>query len=169
MATYEVRLGERVLRVEVRRGREGVFVRLDGGPEQPATFHQVRGVLHSLVLGERRHELLADTQGAEARVVVGGLEYTAQVLDEAHARLAAVAVARAGGHTRRELKAPMPGLVVKVLCQAGDQVAANQPLAVLQAMKMENELSLPHGGAVVQVNVSEGQTVDQNQILVVVE
>ena len=63
----------------------------------------------------------------------------------------------------------MPGLVVKVLCQAGDEVAAGQPLVVLQAMKMENELSLSRGGTVGQVSAQAGQTVEQGQVLVVVE
>ena len=93
----------------------------------------------------------------------------AEVLDEAHARLAQVASARGGGHVRRELKAPMPGLVVKVLAQTGDSVEAGQPLVVLQAMKMENELSLPRGGTVSSVGVAAGQTVEAGQVLAVIE
>src|SRR4051794_40171724 len=78
-------------------------------------------------------------------VAIGGLELRAEVLDEAHARLASVGTSRGAGHARRELKAPMPGLLVRLLCATGDTVEAGQPLAVLQAMKMENELSLPRG------------------------
>jgi biotin carboxyl carrier protein len=63
----------------------------------------------------------------------------------------------------------MPGLVVRVLCAAGDAVEAGQPLVVLQAMKMENELSLPRGGHVSTVSTAPGQTVEQGQVLVVVE
>ena len=76
---------------------------------------------------------------------------------------------RVASHARRELRAPMPGLLVKVLCQAGDTVEAGQPLVVLQAMKMENELSLPRGGTVTGVGAEAGQTVEQAQVLVVVE
>ena len=63
----------------------------------------------------------------------------------------------------------MPGLLVKVLCQVGDTIEAGQPLAVLQAMKMENELSLPRGGSVTRIGAESGQTVEQGQVLVVVE
>jgi biotin carboxyl carrier protein len=91
------------------------------------------------------------------------------VVDEAHARLASVAGARQTTSTRFELKAPMPGLVVKILCEVGDEVAAGTPLAVLQAMKMENELALPRGGHVRAIAVEPGQTVEQNQVLLVVE
>ena len=63
----------------------------------------------------------------------------------------------------------MPGLLVRLLCAVGDEVASGQPLAVLQAMKMENELSLPRGGRVAEVRALAGQTVEQGQVLVVVE
>jgi biotin carboxyl carrier protein len=56
-----------------------------------------------------------------------------------------------------------------VLCQAGDAVEAGQPLVVLQAMKMENELSLPRGGTIKSIGVEPGQSVEQGQVLVVVE
>jgi glutaconyl-CoA decarboxylase len=63
----------------------------------------------------------------------------------------------------------MPGLVVRVLCNVADEVQASQPLVVLQAMKMENELSLPRGGKVSAVRAEAGQTVEQGQVLVVLE
>jgi biotin carboxyl carrier protein len=130
---------------------------------------EVRGALHSLSTGDRHVELLAAGDGERVRLALGGRQYVAHVLDEAHARLANVATARGAGHKRHELRAPMPGLLVRVLCQVGDQVEPGKPLAVLQAMKMENELSLAYGGAVTQVNAEVGQTVEQGQVLVVVE
>ena len=52
-----------------------------------------------------------------------------------------------------------------VLVEAGQTIEAGQPLIVLQAMKMENELSVPRGGAISAVLVTEGQTVEAGQIL----
>jgi propionyl-CoA carboxylase alpha chain len=166
---YQVTLGEHVVRVELRRDGDRVFVRVDDGPEQPVQLEQVHGPLRSLVLGERRIELMAALDDDAVRLAIAGLEYRAEVLDEAHARLATVAAGRASGHARRELKAPMPGLLVKILCQVGDTIDAGQPLAVLQAMKMENELALPRGGTVASINAEAGQTVEQGQVLLVVE
>jgi biotin carboxyl carrier protein len=167
---YHVTLGEKVVRVELRRASDRLLARVDDGPEQPVQLQRVHGQLRALVLGERRIELLAELQGdAAVRLTIGGLEYQAEVLDDAHARLASVAGSRTTGHTRRELKAPMPGLLVKILVQVGDSIDAGQPLAVLQAMKMENELSLPRGGMVTAINIAAGQTVEQGQVLVVVE
>jgi biotin carboxyl carrier protein len=166
---YQVTLGDRVLRVQLRREGSRTFVKVDDGPEQPVQLHQVRGPLRSLVRGERRLELLAVVDDDAVRLAIGGLEYRAEVLDDAHARLASVAGSRAAGHARRELKAPMPGLLVKILCQVGDTIEPGQPLAVLQAMKMENELSLARGGTVTKIVAEPGQIVEQGQVLVVVE
>jgi biotin carboxyl carrier protein len=168
-ATYQVTLGERVVRVQVRREGDRVLVRVDDGEEQPALLSTVHGPLRSLEIGERHTELLATRDQAGVELVIAGLPFHAEVLDEAHARLASVAASRTTGHARRELKAPMPGLLVKLLCVPGDTVAAGQPLAVLQAMKMENELSLPRAGTVTAIPAQPGQTVEQGQVLVVVE
>ncbi len=168
--TYQVTIGERVLRVELRRiDDDGWTVRVDDGEEQPVQIGIVHGVLHWLRRDNRRMELLARATEEDVTLSIAGLDYSARVVDEARARLASVAGGRAAGHARRELKAPMPGLLVRLLCQPGDVVEAGQPLAVLQAMKMENELSLPRGGAVTSIHAEAGQTVEQGQVLVVIE
>jgi biotin carboxyl carrier protein len=166
---YQVTVGERVARVELRRQGDDFFARIDNGAEQMVQLQQVHGPLRTLVLGERRLELLATVHDDTVLLTIGGLEYQAEVLDDAHARLASVTGGRTSAHARRELKAPMPGLLVKVLCQVGDTIEAGQPLAVLQAMKMENELSLTRGGTVTSIGAEAGQTVEQGQVLVVVE
>jgi acetyl/propionyl-CoA carboxylase alpha subunit len=169
MAAYQVTIGERVVRVELRRNGERVMVRVDDGDEQPAEWSTVHGPLRQLVIGERRVELLAARSADGISVAIAGLEYRCEVVDEAHARLASVAGARTASHTRRELKAPMPGLIVAILCHPGGEVAPGQPLVVLQAMKMENDLSLPRSGKIVSVTAEPGQTVEQGQVLLVVE
>jgi biotin carboxyl carrier protein len=168
--TYQVTIDQRVLKVQVRTTQDGAFVRVDAGEELPANLQQLHGSLYALRLGDARDEVLADARAhGEVRLAMRGLEYAAEVVDEAHARLASVAGARAGAHAHVELKAPMPGLLVRLLCAPGDEVQAGQPLAVLQAMKMENELSLARGGKVTAVNVQAGQTVEQGQVLIVLE
>jgi biotin carboxyl carrier protein len=63
----------------------------------------------------------------------------------------------------------MPGRVVKVLVRPGDAVAARQPVVVVEAMKMENELRAPRAGTVAEVRVNEGVSVEANAVLVVLE
>ena len=71
---------------------------------------------------------------------------------------------KAGGPTT--LKAPMPGLVVRVAVEAGAKVEAGAPLVVLEAMKMENELRATSAGVVKGVKVKAGQAVEKGQVLV---
>lgn len=167
--TYQVTLGDRTFNVRVRRSADQVFVRIDDSVEIPASLERVRGAAYALSLGQQRIELLGAIGTDEIQLAIDGQDYHAQVVDEAHARLASVAGSRAATHARRELRAPMPGLLVSVLAAPGDEVEPNQPLAVLRAMKMENELSVPRGGKVIAVNVTAGQTVDQNQVILTVE
>ena len=68
-----------------------------------------------------------------------------------------------------DVLAPMPGKVVRVLVKEGDAVDAKQRVVVVEAMKMENELSTPRAGIVKRVLVSEGVSVDAGTVLVVIE
>ena len=66
------------------------------------------------------------------------------------------------------MTAPVAGRVVRVLCRAGQQVEAGQPLLVLLAMQMESELKAPRAGTVVELLVEAGQAVEGNARLCVV-
>jgi len=63
----------------------------------------------------------------------------------------------------------MPGRVVRILVQPGDEVAARQGVVVVEAMKMENELRSPKAGRVKDVAVAEGASVEAGRVLVVIE
>lgn len=75
----------------------------------------------------------------------------------------------AGGKGDNVIKSPMPGKVVKVLVNKGDQVEAGQNVIIVSAMKMESEFKAVHDGVVTEICVKEGDTVDGNQVLVVIE
>jgi acetyl/propionyl-CoA carboxylase alpha subunit len=72
-------------------------------------------------------------------------------------------------HGERELTAPMPGTVIKVLVAEGETVTARQPLLVLEAMKMETPVSAPYDAVVRKVNVAEGDRVAGGAVLVELE
>ena len=69
----------------------------------------------------------------------------------------------------REIQAPMPGLVLRVLVAPGDAVEAGQGVVVLEAMKMENELTAPAAGTVAAVHAAPGDAVAKNDLLVEVD
>jgi biotin carboxyl carrier protein len=146
---YLVRLGDRTLRVDLRR--------------VPSDF------LLSALADAESIQALANLQGEAGTVVLRGVPIEVTVQDERAARLASLAGKSAHAAGMVTLKAPMPGLVVKVNVAAGEQVEKGEPLVVLQAMKMENELAAPRAGTVKQVQVQSGQTVEHGQVLVVLE
>ena len=61
--------------------------------------------------------------------------------------------------------APLPGLILKVLVSKGDSVSEGQPIAIMEAMKMENEIEAPISGTVSEIAVSEGESVLENALL----
>lgn len=65
----------------------------------------------------------------------------------------------------KDMKAPMPGLVLQVSVKPGDVVEKDQPLLILEAMKMENVLKSPAAGSLASVEVKPGDKVDKNQVL----
>lgn len=71
-----------------------------------------------------------------------------------------------GGAGSGKIKASMPGRVVKVEVAVGDTVEAGSVVAVLEAMKMENDVKTPVGGEVVQIEVTAGEAVETGQLLV---
>jgi biotin carboxyl carrier protein len=77
--------------------------------------------------------------------------------------------AHVAGPGEQRICAPMPGKVLRVLVGPGQEVSARQPLVVVEAMKMENELSSPKAGRVKEVVVGEGASVEAGRLLVVVE
>ena len=76
---------------------------------------------------------------------------------------------RAAGRGEQKVVAPMPGRVVRLLVAVGDEVAARQPIVVVEAMKMENELRSPKAGRVKEIAVAAGDSVDAGRLLVLVE
>lgn len=63
------------------------------------------------------------------------------------------------------VKSPIPGLIKQIFVAPDDEVEAGQPLLILEAMKMENEIRAPRAGIVTQLNINVGQTVTLNEVL----
>jgi biotin carboxyl carrier protein len=132
-----------------------------------------RAAHYSVLVGERSYDLyvraVPQTDGSAAvyEVSLGGQTYTVGVQDERTAALASLA---GEGHVSGDtaIRAPMPGLVSHVVAPEGTLVARGQPVIVLEAMKMENDLTAPRAGIVRRIHVARGQTVNQNDVLAVV-
>ncbi len=71
--------------------------------------------------------------------------------------------------TSKAIKSSMPGKVVRLLCKEGDVVEKNQPILIIEAMKMENEIRASIAGRVTQVAVTEGKKVETGELLVKID
>ena len=165
---YQVTIGERTLVMELTEGAGGALVaRIDGGPEIPIRLTGRPGeALVTLLAGGRSVTALVGEAEEGRTVVLDGEQFDAVVRDERAAQLASATAAGRKGVIETSVKAPMPGLVVAVHVEPGQQVAKGDALVVLSAMKMQNELTARDDATVKDVQVQPGQTVDQGQVLV---
>jgi len=123
------------------------------------------GEVYSLLVDGRSHEVRVAPAGEGVEVTLAGATIPVDVRSPLEKRLQAArpAAASGGGEV---IAAPMPGLVVSVRVRPGDHVAAGQSVAVVEAMKMQNELAARHGGVVTDVLVAERASVSAGQPLV---
>ena len=169
--------------VEARRDGDGWIVTVDGRELAVDAVHVdgrwslligpsvVRGVRGTGIgPAARSYEVSVEPADAgESLVFVNGYAIPVAIADPREA-FAHRSHAAGDVDTRSvNVAAPMPGRVVKVLVTSGDIVAARQPLVIVEAMKMENELRAPRAGTVADVRVSEGQSVEAHAVVVVLD
>ena len=117
----------------------------------------------SLLVAGQQYRCVLDGDG----VVIGGRRFGFEVEDPRS--LQGRRGAGAGTDGPRSVQAPMPGRVVRVLVEAGQEVEEGQALVVIEAMKMQNELKSPKAGRVARIAVGVGDTVGAGEVLAVVE
>ena len=122
--------------------------------------------LRELVLDGRSRTYAMTMESDGWSVMAGGEVHHLQVDDERAVLLGTLAGTAERGGAGGKVKAPMPGLVLRVEVEEGQTVVAGAGLVVLEAMKMENEIKAPVAGRVVAVHVSDGQAVDKGVVLV---
>jgi biotin carboxyl carrier protein len=125
----------------------------------------------SVVLDGRSHRVLVqkvDREQGVARMRIGGRTYVVRLQDEQARLMKTLGLDKAAAKAR-EVKAPMPGLVLNVLVKPGDAVKKNDPVLVLEAMKMENVIRAPGDGVVKGVPAEKGRPVEKGQPLVLFE
>jgi biotin carboxyl carrier protein len=187
---YEVEVAGRVRQVTVHRVDGRLAVTVDGAVW---TIDAARIDQHTWSLLVDREIRLGDGT-AVSPAEAGGLSgvgrtesYEVTVVADAasglRVRVGAVAVTAVVGGRRRfgrsdehehagsepqRIVAPMPGKVVRVLVDKGATILARQPIIVVEAMKMENELRAARDGAVVDILVRQGQSVEAGSLLAII-
>ena len=160
---YHVTLAGRTIEVElapdgVRVGGEPVAADLEALAESPVRSLLLDGASHRVVA--RRLE-----QGRWA-LQVRGHHFEVDVIDDRTRRIRDMNAAGAPPAGPNPVRAPMPGLVVRVEVEVGDVVRPGQGLVIVEAMKMENELRAEAVGRVTAVRVAAGEAVERDQVLI---
>ena len=147
---------------------DGDGVRVDGAPVDarlddvegtPICLVTIAGVVHRVVV--RREE-----GRGRYTLWINGHRFDAEALDERTHTIRQLSVVTGAVAGPSPLKAPMPGLIVRVTVQPGDTVQAGQGIVAIEAMKMENELRAPAAGTVKAVHVTPGKAVEKGALLV---
>jgi len=144
--------------VEVHaRGNRRFQVHLDGGARDYQLIDVAAGAITYDCAGHRARAVVAEGKKG-LTVFLGGHAYPVGLPD-------ALSADEEAGGAGDQLIAPMPGLVKVLTARAGDAVSKDQPLVILEAMKMEHTLKAPRDGVIGEVLVSEGEQVTDGTIL----
>lgn len=131
-------------------------------------FATVEGGLYSLLVNNESFEAMVEERDGKWYVLLRGDLYEVDVVDQRTQLLRA----RAGGQVAETgeitIKAPMPGLVVAIPVEVGQEVQAGQTVIILESMKMENELKTPRAGRVERINCAPRESVEQGKPLIVI-
>jgi biotin carboxyl carrier protein len=161
---YVTTINNKTFEIEILR--DGSLL-LNGEPRE-IDFLALGPSMYSILMDGLSHELVIEERDKGIEVLMRGKLYSGKVLDE-RAQLMAERTGGMNADTgEMSIKAPMPGLVVVVPVEVGQEVHAGQTVIILESMKMQNELKSPRDGMIQHINVAAGQSVEQNKILVTI-
>jgi len=164
--TYEISIDGKSHKLELNRIDGRWECSLDGEKMNVDAIIARPNVL-SLIVDGQAFEVKREQTATDLHLWVKSARFAVDVRDPRSLRSR-----RAAGGTvegPQQLKAPMPGKIVRILAPAGTAVTAGQGVLVIEAMKMQNELKSPKDGAVKQVVVAEGASVAAGDVLAIVE
>lgn len=136
------------------------------GKTYQVDFEAVSGQpVYSLLLDGKSHEAYVRESDDDWQVLLRGRLYPAKVEDEREKRLRVAAGGGVAESGEFNLKAPMPGLVVAIPVEEGQEIKKGQVLLIIESMKMQNELKSPRDGIINRIKVKAGESVEQKQVL----
>lgn len=159
---YVTTIGEREYLVEVREDRRLIL----DGKEYEIDFDFVMDQpVYSLLIDGRSFEAYVYPVDETWQVLLQGRAYQAKVEDEREKRLRAASGSGVSDRAEFHLRAPMPGLVVSILVEEGQEIHKGDMLLILESMKMQNELKSPRDGKISRLRVKPGESVEQHQTM----
>jgi biotin carboxyl carrier protein len=167
---YTAIIGGEPLDIEVTRKESDIIEAEIAGTKYVLNAREVEAGVFSVNWNNQSIEVSVlrngATNGNNYVVSIAGRRIPVELLD---ARAALRKAAHHGQAGTVELRAPMPGKVVKVLVNAGAAVELNQGLLVIEAMKMQNEIKSPKQGVVKKLGIKEGTALTAGDLIAIVE
>jgi biotin carboxyl carrier protein len=162
---YDVTIDGKNYRLDLNHADGRWSCRLDGRDLEVDAILARPDVL-SLRIGNLAYEVKSERVANDLHLWVGSTRFAVEVRDPRSLR----GRTRAGDDRGpRKITAPMPGKVVRLLVHGGDKVEPGAGVAVVEAMKMQNEIKSPKRGTIQKILVDEGATVNAGDILAIVE
>jgi biotin carboxyl carrier protein len=161
---FWVTLEGRDAEVDFHTEGERLWVEVEGRRLEADFRRLPDGEVYSLLIEGRSHEVRVAPAGAGLEVTLDGATVPVEVRHPLEKLLQSAQQTHRASHGETVV-APMPGLVVALRVAAGDVVAAGQAVAVVEAMKMQNEIAARHGGEVAEVLVKTRESVSAGQAL----
>lgn len=163
----EVLFGDKSYKVEPSTKDGAVLI---NGQEVIVDAIQVaEKTFHMLIDGKSVTIEVVSADASNPEFMVNGKPYKPTVKSETDLLLERLGLNVKAKKEIKELKAPMPGLVVEFRVEVGQKVNEGDPLVVLEAMKMENILKSPGEAVVKSIDASKGDAIDKNQVLITFE
>lgn len=163
----EVVFGEKSYKVEPSK-KEG-FVIINNEEKKVDAIQVAPNTYHLLVDSQSVTIEVVDADSANPEFMVNGKPYKPTIKTETDLLLERLGLNIKAKKVLKELKAPMPGLVLEFRVSPGDVVNEGDALVVLEAMKMENILKSPGTAIVKAIEVSKGDAIEKNQVLITFE
>lgn len=165
---YIALIGGKEMPVEVEK-KDGVFSLTLGDKSLSVDAIRLNHHLFSLLVEGKSHEVAVERQGNSYSIHFYD-DMVELALYDARRYKAAELTRRPGGPAGpTKISAPMPGKIVRVSVAENSQVSEGQPLLIIEAMKMQNEIKAPRAGTVKRLSVRDGESVSSQQVLLVLE
>ena len=166
---YIAKLGDKTYKLEIQElEMDHLYRILIDGKELTVDGRKLTAHMYSLLVGDQSFTVDVTTKDEAYTVACEGKSFQLRVLDERRASRPGEGAA-AGRDGGKEIRSFMPGKVVDVLVAVGDEVAKDQGVLIVEAMKMENEVRTAAAGTVKEIRVAPGQAVESGELLIILE
>jgi len=164
---FEINAGDIALHVDFQNGADRILIQHG---ESAINFEaiMIHTGVYSVIMNNRSF-VVGVCPHTDERINVNGTPIDVQLLDSIHLHLRKLGWDSVEETKAGEVIAQIPGLVTKIFHGLGDEVMEGEPIFLMEAMKMENEIKAPVSGVIQRISIKEGQTVDKGTKIIEID